>query len=101
MLGTTVDTGEDRADPTDDTVTTPASAACSSCHDDQVAISHMSSNGGNFATTQEAIDSGEVVEECSVCHGEGRSADVSAVHNLAIGHKRGCYPQPPASPRRH
>ena len=81
VLGTTIDTGDDRADPTDDTVITPASAACSSCHDDDVAVSHMSSNGGNFATTQEAIDSGEVVEECSVCHGEGRSADVSAVHN--------------------
>ncbi len=81
VLGTTIDTGEDRADPTDDVVITPASAACSSCHDDKVAISHMESNGGNFATSQAAIDSGEVVEECSVCHGEGRSADVSAVHN--------------------
>ena len=81
VLGTTIDTGEDRADPTDDVVITPASAACSSCHDDKVAISHMESNGGSFATSQAAIDSGEVVEECSVCHGEGRSADVSAVHN--------------------
>ncbi|MEH6587641.1 MAG: OmcA/MtrC family decaheme c-type cytochrome [Halioglobus sp.] len=81
VLGTTVDTGEDRADPSDDTVTTPTAAVCSSCHDDQVAMSHMSSNGGNFATTQAAIDSGEVVEECSVCHGSGRNADVSEVHN--------------------
>ncbi|KAA1188462.1 OmcA/MtrC family decaheme c-type cytochrome [Pseudohalioglobus sediminis] len=81
VLGTTIDTGDDRADPGDDTVVTPVSAVCSSCHDDQVALSHMSSNGGNFATTQAAIDAGEVVEECSVCHGEGRSADVSAVHN--------------------
>jgi OmcA/MtrC family decaheme c-type cytochrome len=81
VLGTTVDTGEDRADPADDTVVTPAAAVCSSCHDDQVARSHMSSNGGNFATTQAALDSGEVVEECAVCHGEGRTSDVQAVHN--------------------
>ena len=81
VLGVTVDTGEDRADPADDTVVTPTSAVCSSCHDDSVAISHMSSNGGNFATTQEAIDSGEVVEECSVCHGSGSTSDVAEVHN--------------------
>ncbi|PLW66963.1 OmcA/MtrC family decaheme c-type cytochrome [Pseudohalioglobus lutimaris] len=81
VLGTTVDTGADRADPNDDVVITPASAVCSSCHDDKVAIAHMESNGGSFSTTQGAIDTGEVVEECSVCHAEGRSADVSAVHN--------------------
>ncbi|MEP5568642.1 MAG: OmcA/MtrC family decaheme c-type cytochrome [Halioglobus sp.] len=81
ILGTTIDTGADRADPTDDTVVTPTAAVCSSCHDDQVAKSHMTSNGGNFATTQEAIDSGEVVEECSVCHAPGRNSDVSEVHN--------------------
>ena len=81
VLGVTVDTGEDRADPADDVVSTPAAAVCSSCHDDSVAKSHMTSNGGNFATSQAAIDSGEVVEECSVCHKSGASADVSTVHN--------------------
>ncbi|RLQ21303.1 OmcA/MtrC family decaheme c-type cytochrome [Seongchinamella sediminis] len=81
VLGVTVDTGADRADPSDDTVVTPTAAVCASCHDDQVAMSHMSSNGGNFATTQAALDSGQVVEECSVCHGSGRNADVSVVHN--------------------
>ena len=81
VLGTSIDTGDDRADPTDDVVVTPASAACSSCHDNNVAKSHMESNGGSFSTTQSAIDSGEVVEECAVCHAQGRSADVSAVHS--------------------
>jgi OmcA/MtrC family decaheme c-type cytochrome len=81
VLGTTVDTGEDRVDPADDIVVTPITAVCSSCHDDQVATSHMTSNGGNFSTTQQAIDNGEVVEECSVCHKSGASADVSTVHN--------------------
>ncbi len=41
----------------------------------------MTGNGGNLATTQAAIDDGDVVEECAVCHGEGRNADVAAVHN--------------------
>lgn len=81
VLGTTVDTGEDRADPSDDTVMTPAAAVCSSCHDSEVARAHMTSNGGSFSTSQQAIDDGEVVEQCAVCHRAGASADVSAVHN--------------------
>ncbi len=80
VLGTSVDTGDDRQDPTDDLVITPIAATCSSCHDDAEAGSHMRTNGANFATTQAAIDSGDVVEECTVCHGEGRIADVEHVH---------------------
>jgi OmcA/MtrC family decaheme c-type cytochrome len=81
VLATTIDTGDDRADPADDTVVTPVSSVCSSCHDGQEAKAHMTGNGGNFATTQAAIDDGDVVEQCSVCHGEGRNADVAEVHN--------------------
>jgi OmcA/MtrC family decaheme c-type cytochrome len=81
VLATTIDTGEDHESPLDDTVITPTTAVCSSCHDDSVATAHMTQNGGNFATTQEAIDSGEVVEQCEVCHGEGRSAAVEIMHN--------------------
>jgi OmcA/MtrC family decaheme c-type cytochrome len=33
VLASTIDTGSDRADPSDDTVVTPISAVCSSCHD--------------------------------------------------------------------
>jgi OmcA/MtrC family decaheme c-type cytochrome len=82
VLATTTDTGSDHQSPADDTVTTPATAVCSSCHDDSVAAAHMTSNGGSFATTQAAIDSGEVIEECSVCHGTGRNADVAEVHGI-------------------
>jgi OmcA/MtrC family decaheme c-type cytochrome len=81
-LGTTVDTGANKQSPLDDTVVTPATAACASCHDDDVSAAHMTSNGGSFNTTQAAIDSGEVVEQCSVCHGSGKTADVSAVHDI-------------------
>jgi OmcA/MtrC family decaheme c-type cytochrome len=81
VLAPTVDTGADLQDPTDDTVTTPITAICSSCHDSEVSAAHMTQNGGNFATTQQAIDDSEVVEQCAVCHGEGRSAAVEVVHN--------------------
>ncbi len=80
VLGTSVDTGDDVNDPTDDLVTTPATAVCASCHDDSVARAHMTNNGGDFATTQAAIDDEEVVESCSVCHGAGKAADVAEVH---------------------
>jgi OmcA/MtrC family decaheme c-type cytochrome len=82
VLGTSVDTGNDLQSPIDDTVVTPITATCSSCHDDTVAGAHMTSNGGSFSTTQAAIDDGEVVEECTICHGSGNIADVAEVHDI-------------------
>lgn len=81
-LGTSVDTGSNIQNPNDDTVVTPITATCSSCHDDTVAAAHMTSNGGSFSTTQGAIDDGEVVEECTICHGAGNIADVAEVHDI-------------------
>ena len=81
VLGTTIDTGEDRADPADDIVVTPTAATCSGCHDDAVSKAHMETTGGaSFSTTQQAIDDGEVVESCPVCHGAGHAFDVGLVH---------------------
>jgi OmcA/MtrC family decaheme c-type cytochrome len=81
VLATTVDTGADTNDPDDDTVVTPISAVCSSCHDDSESASHMTAHGGNFSTTQSAIDSGEVFEDCNACHREGSGvADAWEIH---------------------
>jgi OmcA/MtrC family decaheme c-type cytochrome len=80
VLGTSVDTGDDVRDPGDDLVTTPTTSVCSSCHDSSGARAHMANNGGSFETSQQAIDDGESVESCSVCHGSGKIADVAAVH---------------------
>lgn len=43
---------------------------------------HMESNGGSFSTTQLKIDSGAVVERCSVCHGVDRFYSVDTVHSI-------------------
>jgi OmcA/MtrC family decaheme c-type cytochrome len=84
VLGTTIDTGSNHESPVDDTVITPVTAVCSSCHDGQTATAHMEDNGGSFSTSQAAIDSGEVVETCDVCHGSGRDADVAVKHNVHL-----------------
>ena len=70
------------ADPADDTVTTPVTAVCASCHDGAEAGAHMVAQGGSFATSQAAIDDGTVIETCNTCHGSGRSADVAVLHGL-------------------
>jgi OmcA/MtrC family decaheme c-type cytochrome len=82
VLGTTVDTGTDHGSPLDDVVRTPTANACSSCHDGAPALAHMEQNGASFATSQQAIDNGDVVEQCEVCHGSGRSADVREAHGI-------------------
>ena len=81
VLGTTIDTGENHMSPEDDTVITPVTAVCSSCHDGSGAAAHMTQNGGSFDTTQAAIDNGETVETCNTCHATGRIADVAELHN--------------------
>ncbi len=82
VLAPTVDSGALAGDPSDDIVATPMAATCSSCHYNAVDRAHMETTGGaNFATTQQAIDAGEVVESCSVCHGEGHAFDVGQVHS--------------------
>ncbi|MBK6739043.1 MAG: OmcA/MtrC family decaheme c-type cytochrome [Haliea sp.] len=82
VLATTINTGADLQSPVDDTVVTPITSACSSCHDGAESASHMVLQGGSFNTTQAAIDDGTVVETCNVCHAAGRTSDVSVVHGL-------------------
>lgn len=79
---TTIDTGADRADPADDIMITPISSVCSSCHDDDLAASHMEQNGGDFSATAASISSGASTETCAICHGEGSVADLEEVHGL-------------------
>lgn len=82
VLATTIDSGADKTDPSDDVVISPQAAVCSSCHDDATAKTHMEMNGASFSTLQADVDSGVVLEQCSVCHGAGRTYAVDVVHGL-------------------
>lgn len=61
-----------------DSVTTPFTAACVSCHDKATPIVHMKSNGGQILVARNAANS--ALETCSVCHAAGRDADPAVVH---------------------
>jgi OmcA/MtrC family decaheme c-type cytochrome len=84
VLGTTADAGADPSSPIDDRVISPNTAVCSACHTETLAIEHMMQNGGDFNAMKAAdstlISSG--VETCELCHGEGRTADVEAMHKV-------------------
>ena len=60
-------------------VTSPVATTCFACHDTDVARAHMTSNGGSiYAQRSTAL---AVVEQCMVCHGPGRIADIKTMHN--------------------
>ena len=59
-------------------VTSPTVTVCSSCHDSNLAISHMMVNGGTFYGTRTAAIA--ATEQCFVCHASGKLADIKAVH---------------------
>lgn len=64
-------------DNASDNVTTPVTATCVACHDSTVAKAHMTLNGGQISVIRSSATG---VEQCAVCHGVGRSADVVEVH---------------------
>ncbi len=84
VLATTVDAGDDRSTLTDDFAISPNTSVCSACHTSELAKNHMMQNGGDFAATKD--DTGALIssgsETCQLCHGEGRQADVKAVHKI-------------------
>jgi len=82
VLATTISTGASIPDPGDDTVISPIASVCSSCHDTASAQVHMELNGAHFSTTQADVDSGAVLEQCELCHGEGKTYPVSSKHGI-------------------
>lgn len=97
VLATTIFTGADPVDQSDDVNITPNAAACSVCHGGDDARIHMEQNGGSFdacqagdGTIRHRIDLcgaggtlGPLTQEsCTVCHGPGRVADVATVHGV-------------------
>jgi len=81
IQATTIDSGIDVADQTDDLYTTPTAAVCSACHDGATARAHMENNGGaKFAVDQAGIAAS--YETCSICHGPGKIADLEVMHGI-------------------
>jgi OmcA/MtrC family decaheme c-type cytochrome len=59
-------------------VTSPTVTVCASCHDSDIAVSHMKLNGGTFYEPRSAWAS--KTEQCFVCHASGRTAGITEVH---------------------
>lgn len=74
----------------EDLVVAPITAACVSCHDTPLAKAHIEANGGRLgpaATALSYADMGvarvtlpSLAEQCVLCHGQGKVADVITMH---------------------
>jgi OmcA/MtrC family decaheme c-type cytochrome len=84
VFATSITRGADRTTPADDIAYTPNAAVCGSCHNSTAARSHIEQNGGSFSATKNADGTSNEapLENCAFCHGEGRDADVKAVHGV-------------------
>ncbi len=99
VLATTVDTGADLADPTDDTNISPSAAFCSYCHDSAQAIQHMKNVGtaefdlvgGTFDPTE-----ADTTETCDFCHAPDGIAPLKGL--MAISEVEVPAPQPVLGP---
>ena len=60
-------------------VSSPIAAACFSCHDTSLDRAHMESNGGSIYAAAQLRRSAKV-EQCLLCHGTGKVADIKAMH---------------------
>ena len=65
------------ADPTT-LVNSPIASACFGCHDSSTAMAHMKGNGGALYEARSTALS--KVEQCLICHGTGKVADIKAMH---------------------
>ena len=74
--------GDGGVTPADGTtlVVSPIMAACSACHDGREAIDHMQTNGGLFWQARSTPTATGQGEQCLICHGPGRVADINLVH---------------------
>jgi len=59
-------------------VTSPTANACASCHDSDLAVQHMQSNGGSFYSPRSSALA--VGEQCMLCHATGKIADIKVMH---------------------
>jgi nitrate/TMAO reductase-like tetraheme cytochrome c subunit len=60
-----------------DFVSTPITATCTGCHTSELAAIHIEQNGGAISVQRQDVSE---IETCTICHGPGRSADVTVIH---------------------
>lgn len=77
-FGFTPATGVTTAAAATTLVISPITTACFSCHDSALAKSHMEGNGGSIYTARSTALG--TPEQCLVCHGTGRIADIKTMH---------------------
>ncbi|MGD8533607.1 MAG: OmcA/MtrC family decaheme c-type cytochrome [Gammaproteobacteria bacterium] len=87
-----VSVGEGGDDNTwlNDTATTPSAALCGTCHNDNAAVGHFTSNGGQVLVAKDTILGAEPgvggvpigQEACAVCHGPGSTFDTTLYHGM-------------------
>lgn len=61
-------------------VSSPITAACIACHDKPEVRAHMTDMGGGSFYEQRSIAMANPPEQCLICHGHGKYADISRVH---------------------
>ncbi len=59
-------------------VNSPIAGACSACHDSDLALQHMKSNGGSFYDPRSTALA--KAEQCTLCHTTGKVADIKVMH---------------------
>ncbi len=66
---------------------TPTAAACTGCHVESDALSHMEQNGASNAVTKDPegrwIGTGAQAETCVICHGPGAVVDIAVIHSVS------------------
>jgi OmcA/MtrC family decaheme c-type cytochrome len=81
-----VTAARDAVPDTTNWVNSPTASACFYCHTDVDAWAHMTQNGGLLSVPDAGLwanrsSFGTTFESCAVCHGPGKTADLSAVHD--------------------
>jgi OmcA/MtrC family decaheme c-type cytochrome len=66
-----------------DTLTSPFTAACISCHNTALARAHARANGGSILVLRPAYPATDT-ETCGICHGAGKSEDPAMIHRVLI-----------------
>jgi OmcA/MtrC family decaheme c-type cytochrome len=66
-----------------DTLTSPFTAACISCHNTALARAHATANGGSILVLRPAYPATNT-ESCGVCHGAGKTADPATIHRVLV-----------------